>query len=77
MQISWQLTPCKNNLLKAYWPNPNGFDIPMLYSGEDLIETTPGPNNTIHKITIPLLNHDGSGVFIKLAYASSPEYLTH
>lgn len=63
--MQWQLTYCQNNVLQAYWPNPYGMPFPMLPSGQDLIQFTAGPNDTVQTMTIPYLNGDGSGVFTK------------
>ncbi len=63
--ITWELTPCQNNVLKAYWPNPYGMKFPMISNGQDLIAFTTGPNGAIQTMTIPFLNSDGSGVFVK------------
>jgi len=64
-KIKWQLIPCQKNILKAYWPNPGGMNFPMLPAGQDRIEFTIGLNDSIQKMTIPFLNDDGSGIFIK------------
>ncbi len=67
-KITWQLTPCQHNTLKAYWPNPSNMPIPMLSSGADLITFTTDRNNRVNTMTIPFLNDDGSATFIKKPY---------
>ncbi|MCX7123382.1 MAG: serine hydrolase [Gammaproteobacteria bacterium] len=63
--MKWRLTYCQNNVLQAYWPNPYGMNIPMLSSGQDLIHFATSPNKKIQTMTIPSLNDNGSGVFVK------------
>ncbi len=63
--VIWKLTYCKRNLLKAYWPNPYGMKFPMLVDGENLVEFASEPTNIVTKMTIPFLNGDGSGSFVK------------
>lgn len=63
--ITWKLTPCGHNTFQAYWPNPSTMNIPMLSSDQNLIKFEE-KDNVIHKMTIPFLNTDGSGVFVKV-----------
>jgi len=65
LPILWELTPCKDNIFQAYWPNPGGMDIPMLSRGQNLVKFLEGKNKEIHKMIIPFLNDDGCGVFVK------------
>ncbi|HLX54681.1 MAG TPA: serine hydrolase, partial [Aquella sp.] len=62
--VIWELSYCKDNTLKAYWPNPYGMKFQMLTDGQNLVEFT-AKSNRIVKMTIPFLNDDGSGSFIK------------
>ena len=63
--IVWQLTLCENNIFRAHWPNPGGMDIPMLPDGLNSVEFVETQNKKIHKMIIPFLNEDGSGIFVK------------
>ena len=63
--IKWELTPCKNNVFKVYWPNLDGMNIPMLPIGQDIITFSIRKNGSIDKMTIPFLNGNGNGVFLK------------
>jgi CubicO group peptidase (beta-lactamase class C family) len=62
--VIWELSYCKDNTLKAYWPNPYGMKFQMLTDGQNLVEFTEKSNRVV-KMTIPFLNGDGSGHFIK------------
>ncbi len=66
-KITWQLTPCEKNVFKAYWPPAVGApkNIPILSNGQDLISFATNKNGKIDKMTIPFLNGNGNGVFVK------------
>lgn len=61
--IIWRLTYCQNNVFKAYWPNPYGMKFTMLPMDQNSVEFIERKNKEIHKMIIPFLNGDGSGVF--------------
>lgn len=64
--IKWYLSACRKGILKAFWPDLNGMNVPMLTSSDDLIYFTPSSTDKkVLKMTVPFLNEDGSGVFIK------------
>ncbi len=63
--VVWKLTYCNDNIMRAYWPNPYGLNFAMLSNGQNLIEFTTEPKNAIQKMTVPYLNSNGYGVFIK------------
>jgi pyruvate/oxaloacetate carboxyltransferase len=59
-----ELSYCKDNTLKAYWPNPYKMKFQMLTDGQNLVQFT-AKSNRIIEMTIPFLNDDRSGSFIK------------
>lgn len=63
--IIWRLTYCQHNVFQAYWPNPYGMKFTMLPSEQNAVKFIEGVNKEIHKMMIPYLNSDGSGVFVK------------
>lgn len=63
--IIWKLMPCKNNVFQAYWPNAYGMKLPMFFPEQGLVTFTIKKDGAVDKMTIPYLNGDGSGVFIK------------
>lgn len=63
-KFKWDLTPCSNNVFKAYWPNPGGMDVLMIPKEQDLVKFR-GDGYSINGMYIDYLNDDGSGDFIK------------
>lgn len=63
--VTWKLTPCKNNIFQAHWPNAYGMSLPMFFPSQGLITFTMKENGEIDKMTIPYLNGDGNGIFEK------------
>jgi len=64
-KIQWQLSACKKNTLKAFWPDPNGIPEPMLSTRQDLIYFKVDSNGNVKTMTIPFLNDTNNGVFVK------------
>jgi len=66
-KIEWSLTPCKNNIFKAYWSNPGNLDFPIITGKDEVVKfISTKTTNTIRKMRINYLNHDGSGVFDRI-----------
>jgi len=50
----------------AYWSNPGNLDFPIITGKDEVVKFIPAKDtNTIGKMQINYLNHDGSGVFVK------------
>ena len=64
--VTWVLTPCTINTFKAYWPNPNGMNVPMLAPTQNNVYFRLGKKNKVKLMIIPFLNEDGMGIFRKL-----------
>ncbi|MEM9103114.1 MAG: serine hydrolase [Pseudomonadota bacterium] len=63
--IKWYLTFCQKGIFKAFWPNQNGMNVPMLSNDDDLVYFLYGKNHKVTKMKVPFLNSDGSGIFLK------------
>ncbi len=65
ISVSWNLEYCNDSIFHAFWPNPYGMEFLMLPKGLDIVRFEMGKSNNMQQMTIPFLDSEGNGTFVK------------